>query len=108
MRPLRSGVYESSKTYHCPRGLAGPDIVDFGGLNGPSYRKTIPKGGELRPSPFGMVFGAAGAAQAPKFDDFRPAQKPGNKNPSVVAINHPLAKIIILGLVGLGPVFQPK
>ena len=32
--------YESSKTYPYPRGLAGPEIVDFGGLNGPSYRKA--------------------------------------------------------------------
>jgi hypothetical protein len=30
-----------------------------------------------------MVFGAAGATQTPKIDDFRPAQKSCMKNPSV-------------------------
>jgi hypothetical protein len=30
-----------------------------------------------------MVFGAAGAAQTPKLDDFWPAQKPCIKNPGV-------------------------
>ncbi len=33
-------VDESSKTYPHPRGLAGPEIVYFWVLNGPSYRKT--------------------------------------------------------------------
>ncbi len=31
---------ESSKTYPYPRGLAGPEIVEFRGLNAPSYRKA--------------------------------------------------------------------
>jgi hypothetical protein len=45
--------------------------------------KTIPKGGGRSPPPSGMVFGAAGASQTPKIDDFRPAQKPCIKNPSL-------------------------
>ncbi len=31
----RKTLYESSTTYPYPRGLAGPEIVDFGVLNGP-------------------------------------------------------------------------
>ncbi len=45
--------------------------------------KTIPEGGGLRPPPSGMVFGAAGTAQTPNIDDFRPAPKPYIKNPSL-------------------------
>jgi hypothetical protein len=45
--------------------------------------KIIPEGGGLRPRPSGMVFGAAGAAHIPKIIDFRPAQQPCIKNPSV-------------------------
>jgi hypothetical protein len=50
----------------------------------PAAPKTIAKGGELRPPPFGIVFWAAGAAQTPKVDDFRPAQQPCIKNLSVL------------------------
>ncbi len=32
---FRSAYIERSKTYPFPRGLAGPEIVDLGGLNGP-------------------------------------------------------------------------
>ena len=32
-------LYESSRTYPYPRGLAGPDIVDFWGLNCKSHWK---------------------------------------------------------------------
>jgi hypothetical protein len=46
-------------------------------------RETIQKYGGRSPPHFGMVFGAAGAAQTPKIDDFRPAQKSCIKNPSV-------------------------
>jgi hypothetical protein len=35
----------------------------------PAAPKTMPKGGELRPPPFGMVLGAAGAAQTPEIGD---------------------------------------
>ncbi len=53
-----------------------PEIADFGGSGWPLRPpKTIPEGGGLRPPPFGMVVGAAGAAQTPKLDDFRPAPK---------------------------------
>ncbi len=48
--------------------------------------KTIPKGGGARPPPSGIVFGASGAAQTRKIDDFRPARKPCNKHPSVRAV----------------------
>jgi hypothetical protein len=42
----------------------------------PGGRETLSKGGGLRPPPFGRVSRPPGAAQAPKIDDFRPAQKP--------------------------------
>ncbi len=42
---------ESSKTYPYPRGLAGPEIVDFWGLNGPSYRKAHWKRWGAKPPP---------------------------------------------------------
>ncbi len=32
---------ESSKTYPYPRWLAGPEIVDFGGLNGPILPQNL-------------------------------------------------------------------
>ncbi len=35
---IGSNWIESSKTYPYPRGLAGPEIVEFGGLDGPPYR----------------------------------------------------------------------
>ncbi len=33
--PGKGPLDESSKTHPYPRGLAGPEIVDFGGLSGP-------------------------------------------------------------------------
>ncbi len=33
--PCIKALTESSKIYPYPRGLAGPEIVDLGGLNGP-------------------------------------------------------------------------
>ncbi len=62
--------------------LGRPGIVDVWGLGGPGGPKTILKGGGLRLPPFGMVLGAAGAAQTSKIVDFRPAQKPRMKNPN--------------------------
>ncbi len=50
-----SGI-ESSKTYPYPRGLAGPEIVDFGVYTGPSYRKTHWKGWGASPPTFSSVF----------------------------------------------------
>ncbi len=47
---------------------------------------TIPEGEGLRPPPFGMVWGAAGAAQTPKIVDLRP-QKPCIKNQVYVAMD---------------------
>jgi hypothetical protein len=49
----------------------------------PGAPETIPKGGGLRPPPFGMVSEATGAAQTSKIDVCRPTQKPYIKNPSV-------------------------
>ncbi len=49
----------------------------------PAAPKTIPEGGVLRPPPFGLVVGAAGAAQTQQIADFWPAQKQCIKNPSV-------------------------
>jgi hypothetical protein len=60
-------------------------IIILGGVGWPAGPKTIPKGEGLRPPLFGMVFGAAGAAQTPKIDDVRPAQKPCIENPPVVS-----------------------
>jgi hypothetical protein len=37
----------------------------------PAAPGTLPKGGGLRPPPFGRVPGAAGAAQTPNMTDFR-------------------------------------
>ncbi len=61
---------------------AGRKSTNFGVWAAPAAPQTLPQGGVLRP-PSGMVFGAAGAAQTPNIDDFRPAQKPCMKNPSV-------------------------
>ena len=49
-------------------------------------QKNITKGGGRSHPPFGKVFGAAGAAQTFKIDDFRPAQQPCINNPSVHGI----------------------
>jgi hypothetical protein len=57
--------------------LGRPEVFNFEGLGGPGAPKNHSKGG------FGMVLGAAGAAQTPKIDDSWPAQKPCIKNPSV-------------------------
>ncbi len=47
--------YENSKTYPYPRGLAGPEIADFGGLNGPLLPQSpLEKAGGEAPSPFPM------------------------------------------------------
>ncbi len=54
--------------------LGRPEIVDFWVWAAPAAPETIPEGGERRPPPFGMVFGAAGAAQTPKINDSWPAQ----------------------------------
>ncbi len=58
---------------------AGQSIV--GVWAAPAALNTVPRAGERSPLPFGMVFGAAGAAQTAKIDDSRPAQKPCIKNP---------------------------
>ncbi len=73
--------------------LGRPEIVDFGGLGGPAALKTIPEGRGLRPPPFGMVFGAAGAVQTHKILKFRPAQEPCIKNSSVHGLLTPLSHI---------------
>ncbi len=49
----------------------------------PDMRKTLPTGGARSAPPFGRAFPAAGAAQTPKIDDSRSAQKPWIENPSV-------------------------
>ncbi len=68
---------------------AGRKSSIFGVWAAPAAPKTIPKGGGLRPPPFGMVFGASGAAQTPNIDDSRPAQKPCIKNPTVKSVQQP-------------------
>ena len=42
----------------------------FGIWRAPGATETIPKGGGLRPPPLGTVFGAPGAVQTSKIDDF--------------------------------------
>jgi hypothetical protein len=61
-------------------------------------QQTIPKDGGRRRPPFGMVFGAAGAAHTSKIDDFRPAQKPCIENQSIVG-HFKLS--VMLGFCGL-------
>ena len=65
---------ESSKTY-----LAGPEIVNFGGLNGPllPHKKTTGKSWGLRPPHFPVGFAVGWAHLDPKIVDFRPDQPPG-------------------------------
>ncbi len=49
-------VNESSKTYPYPRGRAGPEIVDFGGLNGPLLpQNPLEKVGRFAPHLFQLV-----------------------------------------------------
>jgi hypothetical protein len=62
---------------------AGRESPIFGVWAASAAPKTIPDGGGRRPPPFGIVFGAARATQTPNIDDFRPAQQPCIKNPSV-------------------------
>ncbi len=51
-----------------------PGIVVFGGFGRPRRpNNIISEGGGRTAPPSGMVFGAAGAAQTPNIDDFRPA-----------------------------------
>ncbi len=63
--------------------LGRPEVVDFGGLGGPGGPNNHAKIWRLCPSYFCMVSRAPGAAQTPKIDDFRPAQKSCIKNLSV-------------------------
>ncbi len=62
---------------------AGRPSSIFGVRAAPAAPQTIQKCGGRSPPDFGMVFWAPGAAQAPKIDDFRPAQNSCIKNPSV-------------------------
>jgi len=57
------------------RGLGLLEIVDLGHLGGPGGPRTLPRGGEQSPPPFGVP-GAAGVAQTLKIDDVRSAQNP--------------------------------
>ncbi len=53
---FRYPANESSKTYPYPRVLAGPEIVDFGGLNGPVLpQNPLEKVGGLAPHLFQWV-----------------------------------------------------
>ena len=56
----------------------GPDIVDFGGLNGPLLFQNPRKGGGLRPPPFPVDFAVGGGHLDPQHRRFSaPGQKPG-------------------------------
>jgi hypothetical protein len=63
----------------CPQGVQVNTLI----LNVKCFPKSMPKCGGRSPPYFEMAFGAPGAAQTPKICDFRPAQKPCIKNPSV-------------------------
>jgi hypothetical protein len=52
-----------------------PEIVDLGVWATPAAPKNVPKRGGMRPPPFGMVVGAAGASQTPKIGDFQPVRR---------------------------------
>jgi hypothetical protein len=56
----------------------------FGVSAAPSGPKTISKGRGEAPHLLDWFLGAGGAAQTPKLDDLRPAQKPCIKSPSVL------------------------
>ncbi len=55
----------------------------FGVWAAPAAPKTIQKYGGFAPHIFCLVSRAPGAAQTPKIDDFRPAQRSCTKNLSV-------------------------
>ncbi len=74
----------------------------FGLWAAPVASTTIPEGAGLRPPPFGIVFGAAGAAQIFKIGDFRPAPKPCIKHSSVVK----LKCIVLLRCCPTSPLFR--
>ena len=65
---------ESSKTYPYPRGLAGLEIVDFEGLNGPLLPQNPPeKVGGFAPHRFQWVLRyEGGPLRPPQIDGFRP------------------------------------
>ena len=57
--------------YPYPHGLAGPEIVDFWGLNAPSYWKTHWKTWGAKPPPFSKGFPVGGGRlDPPKTDAF--------------------------------------
>ena len=62
---------------------AGRKSPIWGVWEAPGGRETFQKGGGLCPPYFSMVSRASGAAQTPKTDDFRPAQQPCIKKPSI-------------------------
>ena len=56
---------------NCNIYLRGRKSVILGVWAAPGAPETLPKGGGLRPPPFGRVSGAPGAAQTPKMADLR-------------------------------------
>ena len=69
-----------------PKWLRTQKSLIFGVWTAPGTQEHTPKGGGLRASPFGGVSSAAGAAQTQQIYDFRPAQNPALKNPSVCGL----------------------
>ncbi len=64
---------ESSRTYPYPRGLAGPEIADFGGLSGSLLpQHPLEKVGGEAPHLFQWVLRQEGAMWIPKIGDVRP------------------------------------
>ncbi len=77
LKPGGAHRHESStKTYQ----LAGPEIVDVGGMSGPlPSQNQLEKVGSFAPPafPIGFVVQGWGGVQTSQIGDFRPAQPPG-------------------------------
>ena len=67
----QTGGYVYALGFLLPALWADRQSSIFGVWAASAAPKTIPRGWGRSPPPFGMVFGAAGAAQTPKIDDFR-------------------------------------
>jgi hypothetical protein len=96
------GIFGRPFADHCFWAGRKSPIVGFWVAPATSGPKTIPKDGGRSPPPFGIVFGAAGAAPIPQIIDFRPGPKPYRKKPSVHSRTLPFQFMYHLGLRPLG------
>jgi hypothetical protein len=71
---------ESSKSYPYPRWLAGPEIADFWGLNGPLLPQSpLEKVGGRSPPPFQVGFAVGGGRLDPQNRRFPARPAPGRR-----------------------------